>query len=163
LFDDEVRRFDQRLVCPRCDISYPTPEPRLFQFTDPLGACPTCRGIGLAAKSDRPCAICHGSRYGEQALSVRIEGRTIAEVCAWRIDEVARFVDSLATETQTRAQLRKRVAHLQDMELGYLTLDRAAATLSVGEARHVRLAAALAATLAQALYVFEEPAAALHA
>jgi excinuclease ABC subunit A len=162
LTDQEEMLFDRRLLCPRCEILYPEPQPRLFHFNDPLGACPTCRGTGLQPKSDQPCSTCHGSRFSDQALSVRLAGRTIAELCRYSLAELADFLAPLSADLLLD-QIRRRIGLLNALELGYLSLDRAIATLSAGEARRVRLTAALASTLVQALYLFDEPTAGLHA
>src|SRR5262249_48558517 len=62
LTDWEELAFDQRSICPRCNIEYPPLEPRLFNFNDPLGACPTCEGTGVASGKSRggggPCPTC---------------------------------------------------------------------------------------------------------
>jgi excinuclease ABC subunit A len=165
--------FDRRLVCPRCDILYPEPQPRLLHFTDPLGACPSCHGTGADLKSSQECPTCHGSRFNDQALSVRLAGHSIAGLCRWSVADLQRFVAELAAhdahapnaagDTLLLDQLQKRLGFLLAVELGYLSLDRPAATLSTGEARRVRLTAALGSTLAQALYLFDEPTAGLHA
>jgi excinuclease ABC subunit A len=177
--------FDQRLLCPRCQIEYPVPEPRLFSFTDPLGACPHCQGTGLAegprrrkGKPSAPeetesgppvCPVCHGSRLNEQALSVRIGGRTIAELAALPLTDLTVFCQTLELPPQHRAaaelllgQVRSRLDYLCEVELGYLSLDRPAETLSTGEAQRVRLATALGSNLVSALYVLEEPTVGLH-
>src|SRR5262249_34761179 len=88
-FDATEQVFDRRLICPRCNIPYPEPEPRLFSFDDPLGACPTCQGTGVVSSGKRSrthestvCPTCHGSRLNDQALIARIGGRTIDELSA---------------------------------------------------------------------------------
>jgi excinuclease ABC subunit A len=178
--------FDQRLRCPRCEIEYPAPEPRLFSFNDPLGACPHCQGTGLAAvergkrqrpatsvtnDADRcmPCPACHGRRLNEQALSFRIGGRNIAELAAMSLTDLAGFCDALALPERhcaagqvLLAQIRARLSYLVAVELGYLSLDRPADTLSTGEAQRVRLTTALGSNLVNALYVLDEPTAGLH-
>jgi excinuclease ABC subunit A len=166
--------FDRRLVCPRCDIPYSEPQARLFRFNGPLGACATCHGTGLEPKSDGLCAACHGGRFNVQALSVRLDGHTIAELCHGSLEELDGFVKKLsrlyvgadsgshADDGVVLDQLRRRLEFLIAVELGYLSLDRAASALSTGEARRVRLTTALASTMVQALFLFEEPTAGLH-
>jgi excinuclease ABC subunit A len=171
--------FDQRSICPRCNIAYPPLEPRLFNFNDPLGACPTCEGTGVPKsdgkkpKAEHPssdtCATCGGSRLNEQALCVRVGGKNIAQWSALTVDELAVFTAALELPEERRAagrllleQVRRRLAYLQDVELGYLTLDRAARSLSTGEAQRVRLTTALGSNLVNALYVLDEPTAGLH-
>ncbi len=160
-------------VCPRCDIPYPEPQPRLFNPNDPLGACPGCHGTGMASKGDGPCTACHGNRFNDVALSLRLDSQNIAELCALSIVELAGFLSRLSAKAPAAngdtadkillEQLQKRLALLSAVDLGYLTLARSARTLSAGEAGRVQLAAALATTLAQAMYLFDEPTAGLHA
>ncbi len=167
LTENGERLFDRRFVCPRCDLVYLEPGPRLLDFNDPLGACSLCHGTGKQPKSNQPCATCHGTRLNEQALSVRLNGHTLAELCGWSGLDLARFMNELPRDDQAGDHLlleevKKRLAFLKAVELGYLSLDRAAATLSTGEARRVRLTAALGASLVQAMYLIDEPTAGLH-
>jgi excinuclease ABC subunit A len=189
LTDGQELPFDQRLVCPRCGVEYPAPEPRLFSFTDPLGACPHCQGTGRAGvergrrkkaeaggasangADDAPaaCPACHGTRLNEQALSVRVVGKTLADLGAMPLSDLAAFCDALELPERHRAagrvlleQVRARLGYLGAVELGYLSLDRPAETLSTGEAQRVRLTTALGSNLVSALYVLDEPTAGLH-
>ncbi|HYT92506.1 MAG TPA: excinuclease ABC subunit UvrA [Gemmataceae bacterium] len=179
--------FDQRLRCPRCDIEYPPLEPRLFSFNDPLGACLVCEGTGEAKKEKGKkrkekeeedeaagaavCPSCHGIRLNHQALAVRVAGKTIADLCALPVKELATFCEAacgLADDvakpqaTLLLGQILSRLGYLNAVELGYLSLDRAARTLSTGESQRVRLTTALGSNLAGALYVLDEPTAGLH-
>src|SRR5262249_2188694 len=147
----EATVFDQRLVCPCSGVEYPSLEPRLFSFNDPLGACPTCEGTGLApgrtrGAAERPCPTCHGTRREALARGVRVGGKNIAELSALGVDDLAAFMAGLdlpgARRPEVRLvldQIRARLAYLAEVDLGYLTLDRAARTLSTGEAQRVRL------------------------
>ncbi|MBI3408084.1 MAG: excinuclease ABC subunit UvrA [Planctomycetes bacterium] len=159
--------FDRRLICPRCNIPYPTPEPRLFSFNDPLGACPICHGTGVEAKSLAICDTCRDRRYNDAALSVRLGGRTIADLtdmCAADLADFFREFESRGFGADDRLfeQIRRRLQRMIAVQLGFLTLNRPASTLSVGEARRARLANALGSTLTGAMYLFEEPTAGLH-
>ncbi len=180
LTDQAEMLFDQRFICPRCNIEYPALEPRLFNFNDPLGACPTCHGTGLAtpgakppgkraAKEEGPCPTCGGRRLNERALAVRVGGKDLAEWSALTVDELAAFTAVLELPPERRAagrllldQIRTRLGYLAAVDLGYLTLDRPARTLSTGEAQRVRLTTALGSNLVNALYVLDEPTAGLH-
>ncbi len=106
------------------------------------------------------CPYCEGN----PGLTVRYEGATIAELSGLALEELAwKFAQERNDdESLLRGQIQNRLGYLNALELGYLTLDRAAATLSMGELRRVRLTTALGATLAQAMYLFEEPTAGLH-
>jgi excinuclease ABC subunit A len=170
LMDNQPHLFEQHVRCPRCNITYEPPEPRHLNFNDPLGACPVCSGTGTRPKRrNEKCPECRGIRLGELALRVRLGGKNLAEACALSVAELAGFCRSAElSDTQRPAaevllqQIQARLASLQSMELGYLTLDRAAATLSAGEAQRVRLVTALGSTLVNALYVLDEPTAGLH-
>jgi excinuclease ABC subunit A len=159
--------FDQRSICPRCDIEYPPLEPRLFSFNDPLGACPTCGGTGIQ-KADL-CSTCAGRRLNEAALCVQVGGKNIAELSALPVAELAAFCAALELPADRRAtglvlldQVQVRLSYLKEVELGYLTLARSARTLSTGEAQRVRLTTALGSSLVNVLYVLDEPTAGLH-
>jgi excinuclease ABC subunit A len=119
------------------------------------------------------CPACHGARLKPAALAVCVAGKNIAEWLALTVDESLVFLDSLDTRLadawrrETVADLRRDVAarlrSLADAGLGYLALDRPAATLSAGEAQRVSLATGIATGLTGITYVLDEPTAGLHA
>jgi excinuclease ABC subunit A len=257
--------FSSELACADCGIPYPLPEPRLFSFNSPLGACPACKGFGniigvdmdlvvpdpnkslregaiapwnspayaheleellevakehgvpvdvpfreLPAealklimhgapernfgglegffawlerrkykmhvrvflsrwRSYRVCAACGGARLRPEALDTRIGGRNIAEIHAMKVSDAAAFFRNLSlSETDLAVarlileQLQARLHYLEQVGLGYLTLDRTLRTLSGGEARRVALTAALGSSLVNMLYVLDEPSIGLH-
>ncbi len=256
--------FSERFECKRCRIAFQEPEPRLFSFNNPFGACPRCQGFGntidfdldrvipdkdkslaegavepwtkpryrpyfnemkRAARSrgvrlDVPyyrltaderrwllegdnhfsgirgffnvlerkkyklhvrvflsryrgytlCPECRGGRLRREALNVRINGRTITDVCAMSIRDAERFFASLALSPSERTvadkvleEVRSRLQYLCEVGLDYLTLDRVASTLSGGESQRIQLATALGSNLVGALYVLDEPSIGLHA
>ncbi|MDZ7295920.1 MAG: excinuclease ABC subunit UvrA, partial [candidate division KSB1 bacterium] len=115
------------------------------------------------------CPDCGGSRLRPEALYVRVGGVTIAEVARMTLAEARRFFDELQLtpfEQQVAGQilreLRNRLSYLDDVGLGYLTLDRRTATLSGGEYQRINLATALGAKLVGTLYVLDEPTIGLH-
>ncbi|MCL4738818.1 MAG: excinuclease ABC subunit UvrA [Burkholderiaceae bacterium] len=125
---------------------------------------------GLA---DQPCADCGGTRLNAFALGVCFDGRGIGELARGSVADVARWVASLqggATLGDREreiardliAEIASRLQFLQDVGLGYLTLDRAAPTLSGGEAQRIRLAAQLGSHLQGVCYVLDEPTIGLH-
>ena len=257
--------FSTQLTCEDCGREYPTPEPRLYSFNSPLGACPECEGFGnvigidmelvvpdpskslrggaiapfnspayaheleelLALAGDydlpvdvpfselgeehlklitegvpkrefggldgffawlsrrkykmhirvflsrwrsyRPCPVCEGRRLRDEALATKIGGRDIAEISAMKVQDAARFFRELQlTEWQQQVgrmmldQVRGRLGYLEEVGLGYLTLDRTMRTLSGGEARRVALTSALGSSLVNMLYVLDEPSIGLH-
>ncbi|HLK11622.1 MAG TPA: excinuclease ABC subunit UvrA [Candidatus Binatia bacterium] len=122
---------------------------------------------GLIA--ERRCSACEGTRLRREARFVRVGGRTIIELSALPIRQASAFVDGLdldATEQEiARPILRElggRLGFLIDVGLDYLTLDRAAATLSGGEAQRIRLATQIGSRLTGVLYVLDEPSIGLH-
>ncbi len=256
-------RFSQRFECSRCGRSFIEPEPRLFSFNNPFGACPVCKGFGdiieidldlvvpdktrsirqgaiepwntpthshlwrwlvrngpkHGVDVDKPfgelseeelefvlngngefpgiygffewletkkykigvrvflsryrgyvrCHACGGTRLRPEALYVRVNGATIADVSAMTISEARRFFDELRLsefEEEIAAsilrELRNRLGYLEDVGLGYLTLDRRTATLSGGEFQRINLASALGSQLVGSLYVLDEPSIGLH-
>ncbi|NHN54918.1 excinuclease ABC subunit UvrA [Calidifontibacter sp. DB0510] len=116
-----------------------------------------------------PCPACHGTRLKPESLAVLVGGRSIAEVCALPISESATFlstVDFTAREQQIAERVIKeidaRLGFLLDVGLDYLSLDRAAGTLSGGEAQRIRLATQIGSGLVGVLYVLDEPSIGLH-
>ncbi len=115
------------------------------------------------------CPVCRGARLNPQASAVRIGGFNLNELAARSIDDADLFFAALelsATE-QTIArdairEIRARLKFLTDVGLGYLTLDRAAPTLSGGESQRIRLASQIGAGLVGVLYVLDEPSIGLH-
>jgi excinuclease ABC subunit A len=257
--------FSTQLACEDCGIEYPTPEPRLFSFNSPLGACPECEGFGnvigidmelivpdpnkslvegaiapwntpayehelqellalapdydiptdvpfkeldrrhLALitrgvperkfgglegffawlerrkykmhirvflsrwRSGRTCPSCNGTRLRDEALAVRVGGKNLGEICAMKIRETATFFRDLQLSDSQRQvgrlmleQVAARLGYLEEVSLGYLTLDRPLKTLSGGEARRVALTASLGSSLVNMLYVLDEPSIGLH-
>lgn len=173
LTEQAPRLFDRRLVCPHCDIAYPEPRPELLDFAHPLGACPGCHGTGTAPSKGRTavegetgvCTVCRGTRLNDAAQSLRWNGRTIADLAAQSVAELRLLFQQAATFSAAEPlvrQVRDRLGFLDDVRLGYLTLDRPAPTLAVSEARRLVLAAAASAPLVNALYLVEEPLAGAH-
>lgn len=259
----EVRQYSQLYTCAQCGLDFVEPQPRLFSFNNPYGACRTCKGFGdiitidedlvvpdktksLAEGAIAPwntpthrelllellrvaprhgiditapyerlspeqrrliwegvdgypgingffswldgrrykigvrvflsryrgyvqCPDCRGSRLRPEALYVRVAGQTIADVTRMTLAEARKFFDRLSLspfEQQVAGQilreLRNRLSYLDDVGLGYLTLDRRTATLSGGEYQRINLATALGAKLVGTLYVLDEPTIGLH-
>ena len=128
----------------------------------------------LAYTREVPCPTCQGSRLRPEILAVRLDSSThgqksIAGLTALSIQEASDYLDNLILGTREEiiagAVLRETQARLHfllDVGLAYLTLDRAAATLSGGEAQRIRLATQIGSGLAGVLYVLDEPSIGLH-
>ncbi len=117
----------------------------------------------------RPCPDCGGKRLKKEALSVTFGGRTIADVTGFSIEDAAAFFDTVAlTERelliarQILKEVNARLGFLLDVGLGYLTMDRGAATLAGGEAQRIRLATQIGSGLMGVLYILDEPSIGLH-
>jgi len=175
--------LSRRLACQRCGISYPELSPGLFSFNSSYGACPQCKGIGfegLIPKLEdkvelpqdlriKPCTLCGGMRVRREALNVKIGGLSIGELSSKSIKEVISFFDRLwlPQEKQMIAsrllkEIKERLSFLEKVGLGYLTLLRAAFTLSGGEAQRIRLATQIGSSLTGVLYILDEPSIGLH-
>jgi excinuclease ABC subunit A len=119
--------------------------------------------------TNTPCPVCHGARLKPETLAVKIAGRSIYEVTQFTIRECEVFfqgVELTAREQKIAAQILKeihaRLGFLINVGLDYLTLSRAAGTLSGGEAQRIRLATQIGSGLVGVLYILDEPSIGLH-
>ncbi|MGC8594705.1 MAG: excinuclease ABC subunit UvrA [Candidatus Kryptoniota bacterium] len=263
LDDGALLKFPGELECRNCGTGYVEPEPRLFSFNNPYGACPSCQGFGTVLgydfkksvvdpslsilkgaialinapafdlyrrslskagsigkiRLDEPvgnltgeeweylingdeifpgllkfvkalekrshsfsmkyfldkyrgyvtCPECGGARLRRDALAVYVDGKNIFDVVQMTISEARGFFSrinlqgsSAVVAEQILAEIQKRIEYLDDIGLGYLTLDRLSSTLSGGEAQRVALSHSLASTLVSTIYVLDEPSIGLH-
>ena len=116
-----------------------------------------------------PCPRCKGKRLKEEALSVYVDGKNIADVCDMSVDELKKYVENLRlTPTQHKIadvllkEIKSRIGFLCNVGLNYLTLSRSAETLSGGEAQRIRLATQIGSALTGVLYILDEPSIGLH-
>src|SRR5580698_2340794 len=119
----------------------------------------------------RVCSVCHGTRLRPEALSSQLGGRNLAEISALTLDELRNFTAGLPAglpaelsrlTTGLLAELNGRLTPLLDVGLGYLTLDRAGASLSTGERQRIELTSTVRASTTGILYVLDEPSVGLH-
>ncbi|MDB5349358.1 MAG: uvrA 3 [Planctomycetota bacterium] len=257
--DEGARTYYRGWKCSNCGMDAVAPEPRLFRYNSPVGACPSCEGFGrvidldlakivpdprrtvregaivpwttpayrewndqLIAASGRlqvdvdrpfgelpadqvgrivdggpgfsglrgffralekktykmhvrvflsrwrgysPCPACGGKRLRPESLAVKVGGLDIAELSSQTISRARSFLDDQRNgEVAGRilSGVLARLDYLDQIGLGYLTLDRQARTLSGGEARRVALTAALGSGLVNTMYVLDEPSIGLH-
>jgi excinuclease ABC subunit A len=263
LDQQKTLHFNQNFECRTCHTRAEEPDPRLFSFNNPFGACPECQGFGRAVGIDmdrvvpnkdrtvregaiqpwttpkfkeqlrallrvsqkaglRPdvpfrdlteaertiimdgygdfdgmraffrhvekkaykiyyrvflsryrgytiCQGCGGARLRKEALSVRVSGKTIADVVRMTIAEARTLVENLSLSPTEQdiakrilGELRRRLTYLDEVGIGYLTLDRLSSTLSGGESQRINLATSLGSSLVGAIYVLDEPSIGLH-
>lgn len=190
--DDKDYFYSFERMCLQCALSFEEVEPRLFSFNSPLGACQTCSGLGIvhqwpwsagdqqAWKEKYPdffskyakqmtCTACHGKRLNSLALSVLVGKKSIADLCEIAIDQLFIFFEHLVVEKNKQVvaeplfhEIKQRLSFLNQVGLSYLTLGRAARTLSGGEGQRIRLATQIGSALAGVLYVLDEPSIGLH-
>ena len=180
--------FSERFACLECGVSYPEISPRLFSFNSPYGACPRCGGLGFLPSQEphdeqdppfaeatqgeggaAPCPDCGGTRLRKEALHVRFQGRSIADITRLSIDKALAFFQGATLSPQEKEiarlvlrEITERLSFLVRVGLTYLSLDRAAATLSGGEGERIRLATQIGSGLTGVLYVLDEPSIGLH-
>lgn len=277
----DVRHFSRNLMCPTTGLSYPEPEPNLFSFNSPYGACPTCNGLGNITEAGRdliipdeslsirqggiaplgelksnrtwhileallgangfslrtpiadlpdelvgtmlygsetpiklldragvkgeyvafdgivatieraagqtsskglkrwatqflhkqPCPTCEGTRLKAISRQFRLNGKHIGELAAMSLGELESWFNGIESGLSERAltilreplkEIRARLGFLNDVGLGYLSLERSSRSLSGGEAQRIRLATQIGSKLTEVLYILDEPSIGLH-
>jgi excinuclease ABC subunit A len=181
------RLLSRNFACSKCDVFLPAPEPRLFSFNSPVGACKRCDGLGYESflepsdseesrGGDTPsfqyhsvCQECSGARLNREARSFRLSGNDLPAVCDLPIDELAGFLNGIQlSEREARIagglirELLERVGFLVKVGVGYLSLSRPLFSLSGGEAQRIRLASQLGSSLVGITYILDEPSIGLH-
>jgi excinuclease ABC subunit A len=185
---DEAAVFSTKRACPNCGTGFPELDPRLFSFNSKHGWCKGCFGTGLqlpefdaeqtgeesawredAEAPAEVCADCQGQRLNSVALHVLFRDQSIAALTDLPVQDFSGVLQKLKLVGRERdiardllAELAARTTFLCDVGLGYLQLNRAAPTLSGGEAQRIRLAAQLGSNLQGVCYVLDEPTIGLH-
>jgi excinuclease ABC subunit A len=182
--------FSTRRACPSCGESFDDLDPRLFSFNSKHGWCTGCFGTGEilpefteeltgeeenwldpeAANVGKPCKKCKGTRLNPVALAVRFQQWNIAQLTQQSVDQAATTLSKIKLDNKQNSiardilpELNGRLSFLKKVGLGYLSLDRAAPTLSGGEAQRIRLASQLGSNLQGVCYILDEPTIGLHA
>jgi excinuclease ABC subunit A len=120
---------------------------------------------------EKICEACKGKRLRPEALSVKISGKSIADICEIEISKLKEFFENLKFENEAKEKIARpivkeilnRVQFLIDVGLDYLTLERRADTLAGGEEQRIRLATQIGSKLTGVLYILDEPSVGLHA
>ncbi|CAB5513274.1 UvrABC system protein A [Achromobacter anxifer] len=186
--DLQQQHFSVKRACPSCGTSFPEPDPRLFSYNSKHGWCTGCYGTGLQLQGfdeeqtgeetawnawyegeAKPCTQCDGQRLNRVARAVRWRDKSIAELASLPVSDAHTFFTGLVARGREGeiardilTEIRGRLNFMQEVGLNYLALDRAAPTLSGGEAQRIRLAAQLGSNLQGVCYVLDEPTIGLH-
>lgn len=179
-WSEELHSLEPR--CPGCRREFPPLGPRTFSDLSSRGACEHCAGRGTIASATgdySTCPDCSGTRLNAFSRSVTLAGTTYPDWMSQPVQDLLGQVQSLRqtvesstanwaplnahrAATRLLIEIEQRLTFLRAVGLGYLQLSRPANTLSHGELRRTRLAAHLAAELADVCYVIDEPTAGLH-
>ena len=165
---DEIRQLfaDQKLAKLRGI------KPAFFSFNMPGGRCDNCEGEGVTkiemqfmADLYLPCEVCHGTRFKEEVLEIKYDGKNISEILDMSINQA---IDFFSTSSDRNSPVVQRIVNrlkpLQDVGLGYLKLGQPSNTLSGGEAQRVKLAYFLIKGSVEkpTMFIFDEPTTGLH-
>ena len=180
--------FSVQRACPSCNRSFQSLDPRLFSYNSKYGWCNHCFGMGVEVEGFddeqtgeelrwlegwegdlEVCRVCVGSRLRPEALAVSFKGSNVAEYTALSVTHALKRFKGMRLDERERQiardvleELKSRLKFLEHIGLGYLFLDRAAPTLSGGEAQRIRLAAQLGSNLRGVCYILDEPTIGLH-
>ena len=169
--DGSEIRFNVKGICDGCGFRFPHIGPSLFSFNHPEGACPRCKGLGVIDGSidGQLCPECRGARLKEVARSIKVGGKSINELGDLSIRECIRFFKELTLDPLEERLSRNlideiigRLNMLDELGVGYLTLNRPIPTLSGGEEQKVRIATQLSYSLSGVIYILDEPSMGLH-
>jgi len=168
----EQHFFSTSRACPCCAVGVQEPDPLIFSFNTPAGRCGQCAGRGVTS-AGKTCPACRGSRLNVKARSWRIGSRAIDTVLHLEISQALQLMRQWLKHEPWASRLHDiaaplvksitgRLEFLEDVGLGYLTLDLAGDCLSGGEAQRIRLSAQAGSGLSGVTVVLDEPTIGLH-
>lgn len=174
--DPQLLCFHTRYRNEATGFTLPDLSPGLFSHFSPRGACPKCEGTGMTENRKGElvmCPACKGMRLNPTALAVTLDFGgdevNLGSFCERPVEENRRMLETLvippafaAPLATARAELLRRLDCMLELGLGYLTLSRAANTLSGGELQRARLAGQIGGGLSGVLYILDEPTIGLH-
>ena len=147
-------------------------KPAFFSFNMPGGRCDNCEGEGVTkiemqfmADLYLPCEVCHGTRFKEEVLEIKYDGKHIADILDMTVEQAIDFFNTSSDRNSPTVQrIVNRLRPLQEVGLGYLKLGQPSNTLSGGEAQRVKLAYFLIKGSVEkpTLFIFDEPTTGLH-
>lgn len=146
-------------------------KPGYFSFNIPGGRCETCEGEGTVkiemqfmADISLQCEECHGQRFKDEVLDVKIGEKNVYEILDMTINQSLEFFKSHQSEYKLMSNIINKLKPLQDVGLGYLKLGQSSSTLSGGEAQRIKLAYYLSKgqNIEPILFIFDEPTTGLH-
>ena len=147
-------------------------KPAFFSFNVPGGRCEECEGEGVQkiemqfmADVYLPCEACHGTRFKEEVLEIKYDGKHISDILNMSIEEAIDFFEhSSERQTPIVGRIVNHLKPLQEVGLGYLKLGQSSSSLSGGEAQRVKLAYFLIKGQVEkpTLFIFDEPTTGLH-
>ncbi len=115
------------------------------------------------------CPVCNGTKLKKEASYVKIDNKNIQEIVEMPVSELMKFIKNITIDNHDKqvaerilSEIENRLAFLEDVGLGYLTLNRSSATLSGGESQRINLAKSLGSSLVGSLYILDEPSIGLH-
>lgn len=133
------------------------------------GMSESSREMARSYMTELPCTTCHGYRLNDQALSVKVGDKNIAEFSILSIGDTLDYVASLTLSENNEIiakpilkEIKDRLTFLKNVGLDYLTLSRSSGTLSGGESQRIRLATQIGSNLSGVLYILDEPSIGLH-
>lgn len=145
--------------------------PAFFSFNVDGGRCEVCQGEGqvhiemqFMADISLTCEACHGKRFREEILDVKVGGRDVAEVLDMTVDDGIAFFKEQAKNSPACQRVVNKLLPLQETGLGYVKLGQSSSTLSGGEAQRIKLASFLTKGQDEkpTLFIFDEPTTGLH-
>ena len=160
--------FSRKLACFDCHREFLLPDVRLFNHMA-FGACPNCRGTGKSSAANaapQSCPACEGTRLREEARIIKVADHSFADLTRLGPSSLLRSLSTIAARLRpeertliefAQSELRQRLQSVCDLGLDYLTLDRAADSLSGGELRRLMLAALVGSRITGTLVVVDEP------
>ena len=165
---DEIRQlFSEQKLAKMRGI-----KPAYFSFNMPGGRCDNCEGEGVTkiemqfmADLFLPCEVCHGTRFKEEVLEIKYDGKHIAEILDMSVEQAIEFFSTSSDRNSpTVMRIINRLKPLHEVGLGYLKLGQPSNTLSGGEAQRVKLAYFLIKGSVEkpTLFIFDEPTTGLH-